>query len=938
MLLLLLLLLAAGGWYWWSTRPTAALAGQVVGAETKNQPVAGAEIRILGIPRVVRTDPQGRFELRWLPAGSMQIKVAAAGYETQVVAAETVRGVTTAVAIVLAASHPAVKAEPTAAIKGEVVADACEERKPVAGATIRLVGTNKTVQTDADGRFRMEPLPRGREHLDLLVSAEGYAEQQVGVSTPPEGEAAVDVRLRGAAMLTGTVNERVTGKPVGQATVTLRGTGLKAQTGPDGKFVIDAVPAGQQILRVSADGYFAADQTLVVTPGVNPPAALVLAGDKSLGGEVVWQGSTGSSVAVRKATIRVKGTDVTASADGDGHFAVAGLPPLPLTLVVKAPGFHSREVDCNPRADVDVPVVLTGDASVRGCVVDAAYDPPHPIAGATIRIDQSPLAATSDPDGKFALDGARSGVAKILATAAGYLPQEVSQELPSDTATALGNVVLTGNSQLEGTVVREGSRTPIAGVEVRVPGTNLTVKSDATGRFRFTGLVPGTVELAVGTDGYLPSRLAKNVVSGKNSLQIELKPEVVAPKAEVVTAKPRAIDDSRVAHIEGPRVARADIGSRPGQAEGVAAGAGAGAGPGAGAGAGPGTGTGPSAGPRGEARSSWMALPPEDRFKKVVVYLATGTPSSSGRVYMVSVNGNILDSVGLRYTPTGMAYHKKKDDDHGLVVAIPRDRGRIMTIDQHGSASTALQADRAIPHPVDVGVPGHSDDIFVADDIANVIAHTNVDGREAEVFRRGPAAATSERRTLDQGMSIAVTGDKHVIFSEGAEGGVYRYPLNQTPNKAEPILFRFGGVAADPLDARWAAAQPPDEIYVYDGSRLIKKLSLPPGMVHYRQGLLAFTNDDGWLCFACQEKAKPDEGIWLYLCYDIQKALFEPLFRWAERKWTPTGSLVEALTAKEINDLVVAPWMPWPNAIVAGGARPRPAARKATKEEVKPRP
>jgi hypothetical protein len=143
---LLLLLLAAGGWYWWSTRPTAALAGQVVGAEAKNQPVAGAEVRILGIPRVVRTDPQGRFELRWLPAGSMQIKVTAAGYETQVVAAETVHGVTTAVAIVLAASHPAVKAEPTTAIKGEVVVDACEERKPVSGATIRLAGTNKTVE------------------------------------------------------------------------------------------------------------------------------------------------------------------------------------------------------------------------------------------------------------------------------------------------------------------------------------------------------------------------------------------------------------------------------------------------------------------------------------------------------------------------------------------------------------------------------------------------------------------------------------------------------------------------------------------------------------------------------------------------------------------------------------------------------------------------
>jgi hypothetical protein len=303
---------------------------------------------------------------------------------------------------------------------------------------------------------------------------------------------------------------------------------------------------------------------------------------------------------------------------------------------------------------------------------------------------------------------------------------------------------------------------------------------------------------------------------------------------------------------------------------------------------------------------------------------------------MVSVYGNILDSVGLRYTPTGMAYQGKSEDDRGLVVAIPRDRGSITRIDHHGAASTLLHGDRSLPHPVDVAVAGGSNDIFVADDIANVIARTNVDGREAEVFRRGPNSFSGGRRTLDQGTSLAATKDNHLIFSQGAEEGVYRYPLNGQPNKAEPLLFQFGGVAADPCDGRWAAAQLPDQIYVYDGPRLIKKLGLPSGMVHYRQGLLAFANDDGWLCFACQEKDKPEEGVWLYLCYDIKKASFEPLFRWNERKWTPSGPLVETLTDKDINAMVVAPWMPWPNATVASGARARPAARNAMKEEVKP--
>ena len=115
-LLLLLLLLAAGGWYWWSTRATAVLAGQVVGAEGKNPPLAGAEIRILGTPRVVRTDAQGRFELRSLPAGFVEVKASAAGYQSQSVAVEMVRGGTTRLDLELAASQPAVQAVPTAAL------------------------------------------------------------------------------------------------------------------------------------------------------------------------------------------------------------------------------------------------------------------------------------------------------------------------------------------------------------------------------------------------------------------------------------------------------------------------------------------------------------------------------------------------------------------------------------------------------------------------------------------------------------------------------------------------------------------------------------------------------------------------------------------------------------------------------------------------------
>ena len=310
----------------------------------------------------------------------------------------------------------------------------------------------------------------------------------------------------------------------------MRGTRLAIRSGPDGNFTLGAVPAGQQALRVSADGYFTAEQSLAVATGTNLPTHVVLAGDKPLRGEVIWRGGFGLALAVPGAAVNVKGTDVTASADGDGRFAVAGLPPAPLGLVVKAPGFRSKEVDCDPRTDVDLPVVLSGDAAASGRVVDAAFEPPRPVAGATVRVDQSPLVVQSGADGQFALNGARSGTARIVATAPGYLPRESPAILPPETSTPLGDIPLAGDSEVQGTVVRQGSRTPIAGAEVRIPGTKLSAKSDSAGRFRFGGLTPGTIELGAAAAGYLPGRRTEELASGRNSLQIELKDEVIAAK------------------------------------------------------------------------------------------------------------------------------------------------------------------------------------------------------------------------------------------------------------------------------------------------------------------------------------------------------------------------------------------------------------------------
>ena len=382
-------------------RPAGSLAGQVVDAES-GQPLAEARVVVAGGDHdPVYTGQDGTFALRDIRGNRAEIQVELRGY---------CRGTTSW----LAEDKPLlIKLSGSSSLRGRVVSDAYVDVKPIAGATVRLAGTNKTAQSDHDGRFCITSLPGGTKNVGVDISAEGYASGHIDTDLPDEGEVAIDPRLLGAATLTGTVTDRVTNKPVAKATVALQGTQLKVQSGVDGKFTLSSVPPGVQTVCAFADQYGVAEKVATVTPKRMPPIELALLPGSKLHGTVVWQGSSDSSVPISAATVSIKGTSVSVSTDRSGRFALDGLPPEKVTLVVKALGFRAKEVERDPRSDIGSPIQLSGDSSITGRVVDAIYDPPRPIANATVRIDQSALVTHSDKDGRFTLEGVPSGPAKV---------------------------------------------------------------------------------------------------------------------------------------------------------------------------------------------------------------------------------------------------------------------------------------------------------------------------------------------------------------------------------------------------------------------------------------------------------------------------------------------------------------------------------------------
>ena len=274
-----------------------------------------------------------------------------------------------------------------------------------------------------------------------------------------------------------------------------------------------------------------------------------------------------------------------------------------------------------------------------------------------------------------------------------------------------------------------------------------------------------------------------------------------------------------------------------------------------------------------------------DKIPEVVLYITAGDGVGPGKVYQVNgQDGQVLGKVPLDQTATGIDMYR----DHGLVLASPRHGGKIQQIDDTGKLSTILEKDPALPHPVKIAMPGKSDTMVVADDMANQLVMSTIGGTKTKVYQK------FDQRYSSQPMSVAVTNDKGVVFSSDADPGVHKFMGDQPARDDKPVLPASGGVAADHSSLRWAAAQAPNVIKVYEGPQFLKNLRLPPQKKFYKGGMMSF-GPAGSLCVAIQDADNEQGDVWI-LCYDVDKDHVTNSFKW---------------THEEMQDFAVGPRMEW---------------------------
>ncbi|HUT12907.1 MAG TPA: hypothetical protein VMY42_20595 [Thermoguttaceae bacterium] len=236
----------------------------------------------------------------------------------------------------------------------------------------------------------------------------------------------------------------------------------------------------------------------------------------------------------------------------------------------------------------------------------------------------------------------------------------------------------------------------------------------------------------------------------------------------------------------------------------------------------------------------------QEDFSHLVLYVACGGESGPGKVYQVDGEGRVLGIASLPSTATGIALHRDKN----LILALPSDGGQIVQLDDTGRLSTILQHDRTLVHPVDVGVVAGTDTLLVTDNIAKLIAATNVAGAEPKVYQRFQTPNLTARS-----MSVAIAADNSVLLGTASDEGILHLSGNRGSVSAVSLLPGGGGVAADPNSRTWAATQEPNQIYLFEGQQLLTKYRLPDGRSFYRNGLLSFAPAGAVVVATC-----PSEG------------------------------------------------------------------------------
>lgn len=433
---------------------TATLTGKVTRSDT-GAPLAGVTIQAGALTAL--TDANGNYQIPAIPApASLTLTATLPNYRSAIAQVNVLPGYTVLFSPSLIPLVPGGSA--AGEIKG-MITDAITNQ-PLVGVSLSVSGAfTATALTDADGRFRITPLPTSGA-ITMTATRSGYRTATATATVATDSVIEFSPRLvpsgttADKGQIFGTIEDATTGARLVGVVVS---TGaLSATTDSQGSYLINNVPAGAVRLMASKAGYasvsgegaMVAGGLLEFSPKMQP-ATLGLTASVLFGTVKSAQNKT----PISGATVYVSGPQTyTATTAADGHYRIEGMAAGSYSVTISHPDYRSATVDFTlpARTEIEFSPALSdssagaslvpNSASLSGRLIDSSTQ--QPIAGASYLVSGTSRDRGVNRFGRFTILGVTTPTVTVTFNAGGYRPLTVQLPVTPLRAQEIGDFTM----------------------------------------------------------------------------------------------------------------------------------------------------------------------------------------------------------------------------------------------------------------------------------------------------------------------------------------------------------------------------------------------------------------------------------------------------------------------------------------------------------------
>jgi phosphatidylinositol-3-phosphatase len=406
---------------------TGTITGQVTN-HSNGAALPGATVSYSG--GSTKTDSGGNYTLSNVPAGSVNVTAALAGFTSQTSSVNVSSGATSTQNFSLSPASTT-----PGAITGRVTN--ASSGAALSGATVSYSGGSAI--TDSGGNYTLNNVAPGT--VMVTASMTGFTSKTASVTVTSGGTSTQNFALAPSSNPAGTITGKVTNSSTAGALAgaTVSFSGGSTITDGNGNYTLSNVPAGQVGVTASMSGFTSRTATVNVTAGATSTQNFALApnggGAGSISGRVT---NISNGIPLSGAIITFSGGSTTSDSNGNYSFSNVAAGTYNFTVTRTGYVHQSQNATVASGAATTLNFGLATGGKVAGTVTDA-NGAVVPGASTTISggIVNTTVNATSNSIGQYTSGWVPIGSYTVTVSAPGHTTQSLNTNITTGNTTTL---------------------------------------------------------------------------------------------------------------------------------------------------------------------------------------------------------------------------------------------------------------------------------------------------------------------------------------------------------------------------------------------------------------------------------------------------------------------------------------------------------------------